>query len=144
VVTQTIASEGDGQWKEYVGGYSDWLRQRPAGGAARFDAIGGKDARSGVRAMRSAVPRDGEGQTDKPRSAERKKLSFKEQRELEQLPERIAALEAEQGALQSRLADPNFYREPAAVMRQLQTRLAEVDAEIEAALLRWEDLEAKC
>jgi energy-coupling factor transporter ATP-binding protein EcfA2 len=44
VVTQTIASEGGGLWKEYVGGYSDWLRQRPAGGAARFDATGGAAA----------------------------------------------------------------------------------------------------
>ena len=49
VVTQTIASEGDGQWKEYVGGYSDWLRQRPAGGAARFDATGGPDAKLGTK-----------------------------------------------------------------------------------------------
>ena len=143
VVTQTIASEGDGRWKEYVGGYSDWLRQRPAGGAARFDATGGADGKSGASPMRSAIPSDDAGQTAKSRAAERKKLSFKEQRELEQLPDRIAALEAEQGALQSRMADPDFYEEPAASVRQLQIRLAAVDAEIEAALIRWESLEAK-
>jgi ATP-binding cassette subfamily F protein uup len=135
VVTQTIASEGGGQWKEYVGGYSDWLRQRPAAVAARFDATGGLDTK--------AVQKVGAGETVKAKTAERKKLSFKEQRELEQLPERIAALEAEQGILQGRLADPAFYQVPADAVRQLQTRLAEIDAEIDAAMIRWESLEAK-
>ena len=135
VVTQTIASEGDGQWKEYVGGYSDWLRQRPAGGATRFDATGGPVAQP--------VSRVGAGDTAKAKPAERKKLSFKEQRELEQLPDRIAALESEQGALQQRLGDPAFYQGPAEAVRQLQARLAAVDAEIVTALIRWEALEAK-
>ena len=135
VVTQTIASEGNGQWKEYVGGYSDWLRQRPAGGAARFDATGGPDAKPATRV--------GAGDTAKAKPAERKKLSFKEQRELEQLPARIVALEAEQTALQTRLGDPAFYQGPAEAQREVQTRLAKVDAEIDAALLRWEALEAK-
>jgi ATP-binding cassette subfamily F protein uup len=103
VVTQTIASEGGGQWKEYVGGYSDWLRQRPAGGAARFDASGGPDARPA-----STV---GAGTTAKAKPVQGRKLSFKEQRELDQLPARIAALETEQGALHGRLADPAFYLE---------------------------------
>ena len=135
VVTQTIASEGDGQWKEYVGGYSDWLRQRPAGGAGRFDATGGLDAKP--------VSRVGAGDTAKAKPAERKKLSFKEQRELEQLPDRIAALESEQAALQQRLGDPAFYQGPAEAVRQLQARLPAVEAEIETALIRWEALEAK-
>ena len=135
VVTQTIASEGDGQWKEYVGGYSDWLRQRPAGGTARFDATGGVETKPAQKL--------GAGETAKSKPAERKKLSFKEQRELEQLPDRIAALEAEQGVLQDRLGDPAFYQGPAEAVRQLQARLAAVDAEIEAALIRWEALEAK-
>jgi ATP-binding cassette subfamily F protein uup len=135
VVTQTIASEGGGQWKEYVGGYSDWLRQRPAGGAARFDVTGGPDAKPASRV--------GAGDTAKVKPAERKKLSFKEQRELEQLPARIAALEVEQAALQGRLADPGFYQGPAEARREAQARLAKVDSEIDAALLRWEALEAK-
>ncbi|MDP2132242.1 MAG: ATP-binding cassette domain-containing protein, partial [Sulfuritalea sp.] len=135
VVTQTIASEGGGQWKEYVGGYSDWLRQRPAGGAARFDATGGPDAK----------PASSVGAVDTAKAAPvaRKKLSFKEQRELEQLPARIAALEVEQAALQSRLGDPAFYRGTAEAQREVQARLAKVDAEIDAALARWETLEAK-
>ncbi len=135
VVTQTIASEGNGQWKEYVGGYSDWLRQRPTGGATRFDATGGVDARPNGRV--------GAGDTAKAKPAGRKKLSFKEQRELEQLPDRIAALETEQGALQNRLADPVFYQGPPDAVRELQTRLVALDAEIDSALVRWESLEAK-
>ena len=135
VVTQTIASEGGGQWKEYVGGYSDWLRQRPAGGAARFDATGGVEAKPASRV--------GAGDTAKAKPAERKKLSFKEQRELEQLPDRIAALETEQAALQGRLADPAFYQSTAEAQREVQTRLAALDAEIDAALTRWAALEAK-
>ena len=144
VVTQTIASEGGGQWKEYVGGYSDWLRQRPAGGAARFDATGGVAAVTGQKVPGGTQSAGaGAGDTAKPKPAERKKLGFKEQRELEQLPARIAALEAEQAALQGRMGDPAFYQEPAETQRHVQERLAAVDAEIDAALSRWESLEAK-
>jgi len=130
VVTQTIASEGGGLWKEYVGGYSDWLRQRPAAGKA--------EAKSAVPA--GSAP----GQAPVPPvAAPRKKLSFKEQRELDQLPDRIAELEAEQVALQGRLADPAFYQGPPDALRDVQARLAAVEAEIDAALARWEVLEAK-
>ncbi|MCF8197665.1 MAG: ATP-binding cassette domain-containing protein [Sulfuritalea sp.] len=135
VVTQTIASEGGGRWKEYVGGYSDWLRQRPAGVAARFDSGGGADSKDSQKL--------GAGDTAKTKPAPRKKLSFKEQRELEQLPDRIAVLEAEQAVLQSRLADPAFYQGPAEPLQQLQIRLAALDIEINAAMARWESLEAK-
>ncbi len=93
--------------------------------------------------MRSGIPGDGAGDTAKVKPAERKKLSFKEQRELEQLPARIAALEVEQLALQGRLVDPAFYQGPAEAQREVQARLAKVDAEIDAAMLRWEALEAK-
>jgi ATP-binding cassette subfamily F protein uup len=129
VVTQTIASEGDGNWKEYVGGYSDWLRQRKVPDASRDE--------SSVAKSKAAA---GGSATSPP--AQRRKLSFKEQRELDQLPERIAALETEQATLQARLADPDFYREPAEGQRQVQARLAVVDTEIDAALERWAALEA--
>ena len=139
VVTQTIASEGGGQWKEYVGGYSDWQRQRPAA-AARFDPSGGA---AGQRPGVGGATKDTSTAAAKAKSAERKKLSFKEQRELEQLPDRIAALEAEQGLLHKRLADPAFYQGPPEAVRELQTRLAAIDVETDAALQRWERLEAK-
>ena len=130
VVTQTIASEGDGRWKEYVGGYSDWLRQRKLPELSRDEAS-------------AAKPKSGTGAAVATPPVERRKLSFKEQRELDQLPERIAALEVEQTALQARLADPGFYREPVETQRQVQSRLATVDTEIDAALERWEALEAR-
>ena len=117
------------------------IRDR-AGGAARFDATGGQDAKPG-----SGVPGGtqsaGAGDTAKARPVARKKPSFKEQRELEELPARIAALEVEQAALQARLADPTFYQGPPEAAREVQQRLAGVDAEIDAALARWEALEAK-
>ncbi len=135
VVTQTIASEGAGVWKEYVGGYTDWLRQRPAGAAARINAAGEAEGKPG--------PTVGAGEAATSTPAESRKLSFKEKRELEQLPDRIAALESEQGALRERLADPACYQGALDAVRQLQSRLAAVDAEIDAALARWESLEAK-
>ncbi len=130
VVTQTIASEGEGRWKEYVGGYSDWLRQRPAPAAPKTDVPAARaDAASSAKPAATAP--------------ERRKLSYKEQRELEALPDRIAALEGEQGVLQARLADPAFYREPTEAQRQAQARLAELDSEIDAMLERWAELEAR-
>ena len=129
VVTQTIASESEGGWKEYVGGYSDWLQQRPkveANLSAPAKKVGAGET---AKAVPAAPP-------------SRKKLSFKEQRELEQLPERLAALETEQALLQQRLADPAFYQQLIESQRQVQAQLAEVDAAIDAALARWEALEA--
>jgi len=140
VVTQTIASAGDGCWKEYVGGYSDWLRQRQppgAGLAAGAKAPAGSPRGGGVAATPGPLAAAGLP------SAARQKLSYKEQKELQQLPERIAALEAEQAMLQARLADPAFYREPVELQRQAQERLAMLDSEIDAALVRWEALEAR-
>ncbi len=128
VVTQNIASEGDGRWKEYVGGYSDWLRQRPV---------------AQVVAVTPPAQKVGAGGTAAKDTVKPKKLNFKEQKELEQLPDRIATLEAEQAALQARLADPSFYQVAADIAREVQTRLAEVDAGIDAALARWEELEAR-
>ena len=133
VVTQSIASEGGGQWKEYVGGYTDWLRQRSE-----------RSVEPPVRPSTSAVSKKvGTGETAPEPTVARKKLSFKEQRELDQLPDRIAALEAEQGPLQARLADPAFYRADAEAIRQVQTRLAELDELITTAMARWEELELR-
>src|SRR5262245_26557386 len=95
VVTSTLVFEGDGKVEDYVGGYEDWLRQRPSP-PALSEAAG--PARQAPRAPATAG--------DSPAS---KKLSFKEQRELEALPERIETLEAEQRALNAKIADPAFY-----------------------------------
>ena len=127
VVTQVIAAEGDGYWKEYVGGYEDWERQRPVAGAA-------------PAVKKEAAPA-------KPAEPEKKpiakvKLSFKEQRELDGLPERLAALEKEQAELTERLADPALYRD-APELARLQARVAVIEDEQLAALERWEALEKK-
>jgi len=118
-VTSTIAFEGKGRIAEYVGGYDDWLRQRPAEEQAP-----------------AKKPRE------KPVRKRERKLSFKEKRELEELPERIDRLEAEQDELHERLADPDFYRRAGEEVAALNRRLEEIEAELEGILARWEELEA--
>ncbi len=126
VVTSTLAFEGDGEVREYVGGYSDWLRQRPAKAAAEVK-------RSEPKAEAVAKP-----QQERPKS---RKLSYKDQRELEQLPARIEALEAEQAALHARLSDPTLYQQEGGIA-EAGARLQEVEAELMEAYARWEALEA--
>ncbi len=146
-VTSTIAWEGDpayggrpGLWREYEGGYEDWKTQRErtrvalAGSApAAASATAPAPASAGGAATR--------GNSPAPAAAvSPRKLSYKEQRELEGLPARIEALEAEQKALAERLADAGFYaREPQNVATA-QTRMGTLDDELLAALERWEAL----
>ncbi|MSQ49274.1 MAG: ATP-binding cassette domain-containing protein [Betaproteobacteria bacterium] len=121
IVTQTIAAEGGGVWKEYVGGYSDWLRQRPA--IADF-----QDARI---------------KTTFAREKTKAKLSYKETRELASLPKEIEALEAEQQALAAKLHTPEYFRQAAEVLRQDQRRSGEIESQLHEKLERWEKLEEK-
>jgi ATP-binding cassette subfamily F protein uup len=125
VVTQTIAAEGDGTWKEYAGGYDDWLRCR-------------KDADSVARPApsRSAPTRP----TAKPKTD---KLSWKEQRELEALPGRIAELEAEQDALTRRLEDPSLHAQAPQEAAAIAARLGAIEEELLSLLERWEALETR-
>ncbi|MGH0037887.1 MAG: ATP-binding cassette domain-containing protein [Myxococcota bacterium] len=123
VVTSTLVFEGGGRVREYVGGYSDWLRQRTRE-PARVDA-------PPAVAKRPAPP--------KPRPA---KLGFKEARELEQTPAKIERLEAEQAELGARIAEPSFYGGDAAQQTRVLERLAELETELAAAYARWEELEA--
>ena len=127
VVTQVIASEGDGRWIENAGGYDDWVAWRERARDAQ--------AREQAPARPAAAPKP----SPKPKAD---KLSFKEQRELKTLPERISALEAEQGTLARSLQDPALYADPEKA-RALSTRLAAIDDELTALLERWEALEAK-
>ncbi|HQE40587.1 MAG TPA: ATP-binding cassette domain-containing protein, partial [Zoogloea sp.] len=129
VVTQVIAAEGDGRWKEYAGGYDDWLRVRKAAAVAP--------------ATPKAVAPKKEAPPPAPVAAKPVKLSWKEQRELEALPDRIAALEEEQGAIQARLNDPAIYRDAPQDVPALNARLQALEAEVETAMLRWEELEAR-
>jgi ATP-binding cassette subfamily F protein uup len=122
VVTQTIAAEGGGIWKEYAGGYADYLRQRPARSEEqKFSAKAGSPARERARV----------------------KLSYKETRELESLPTEIQALEAEQQALAAKMSDPGYYKKLPEVLRGDQVRSAEIETQLMEKLERWDALEAK-
>jgi ATP-binding cassette subfamily F protein uup len=113
--------------REYVGGYGDWLRQRPAPAAAPPAPSRPQPAPA------SAAP---------AADAPRKKRSFKEQRELESLPAEIETLETEIAALHAALAAPDYYRQPAAVLAGDQARLRDLEARLTTAFARWEALEA--
>ncbi len=144
-VTSTIAWEGDpayggrpGLWREYEGGYEDWKTQRERTRQALVGTAPAAPAAAPVpnaATARSSVPAAPAAAVTAPR-----KLSYKEQRELEGLPARIEALEAEQKTLGERLADAGFYaREPQNVAAA-QARVAAIDDELLLALERWEAL----
>ena len=129
IVTQVIAAEGEGVWRETVGGYEDWLRESKHRREQQAGGIPSPDKREAA----------GKQQVSRPKA----KLSFKDVRELEALPERISGLEAEQAALNARLADPALYRDAPEEVRALNERLAALEAEITQAMQRWEKLEAR-
>jgi len=123
VVTSTVAFEGNGRVVEYVGGYEDYLRQRPQPESERGW---------------------GPASTDKtrPSRSRPRRLSYNEQREREALPEKIAALEAEQQRLRDESASPEFYKSPADHIHAVLARIETIQAELDAALERWIELEA--
>jgi ATP-binding cassette subfamily F protein uup len=124
IATQTLAPEGDGRWREYVGGYSDWLTQRPAAAPAAVAAA------SDINAQRK-------------REARPAKLSFKEQRELDALPAEIEALEAEQTAITARMHATDYHTTAPAQMAADAARGAELEQLLHAKLERWTALEEK-
>ncbi|HEY1181051.1 MAG TPA: ABC transporter ATP-binding protein, partial [Rhodocyclaceae bacterium] len=126
------------KWMEYVGGYEDWLRQRPEGGLLTTSSAGAViekplEAEHSVKAVSDAAA--------KPASKSR--LSFKEQKELNELPVRIATLEASIAAGQARLADPAIYQSGGDEARNVQAQLEADEAGLLEALERWELLEAR-
>jgi len=129
VVTSTLVLEGGGRVTEYVGGYSDWLRQRPAPHA---EVASGASAAG--RAAGAAKPKPRDGAT---------KLSYKDKRELEQLPQRIEALETEQEALHQRMAAPELYQGDGREVAKAKARLEAIETELTACYERWEALEAQ-
>ena len=131
VVTSTLVFEGGAQVNEYVGGYSDWLRQRRA-----VEAAAPASARA-ASAATEAAPSDAA-----PARSRARRLSYKEQRELEALPEKIQLLEAEQLELQAAIADPALFQGPVARGTAALQRLQSLAAEIETAYSRWHELES--
>jgi ATP-binding cassette subfamily F protein uup len=133
VVTSTLVFEGAGSVNEYVGGYSDWLRQaRPAPKAAKAAA---SKAVVGMPAPVAPV------QPVQVPSQKSRRLSYNEQRELAALPEIIHRLEAEQADLQARIGDPEFFKRDAAAAAGALQRLATLTPELESAYARWSALE---
>jgi ATP-binding cassette subfamily F protein uup len=127
VVTSTIVFEGDGHVGEYVGGYEDWLRQRKP----RADTA--------PRREKPAPPRP--ETTDARAPMPKKKLGYKEQRELDALPGLIETLEREQRELEGRTSQPEFYRQDKNAIAETLTRLATLRTQLEAAYARWQELE---
>jgi ATP-binding cassette subfamily F protein uup len=125
VVTQTLVAEGDGVWREYVGGYSDWLAQQPV--RDRGEASG-KPAAS-AKATTTRAPRV--------------KLSYKEQRALDTLPAEIEALESEQRILSARMSQPDYHREHAGQAKSDRLRIEEIEHQIAAKFEQWTALEAR-
>jgi ATP-binding cassette subfamily F protein uup len=139
VATQVLVAEGDGHWREYVGGYSDWLRMRaaPSPQASSNDQLRGGRGRDGGPAT-GPIPSTPAAPAVRPR-----KLGFKEQRELQELPARIAALETEQAALAAAIADPAYYSRDVKAQRTDQDRLQSIETELFALLEKWESLEQR-
>ncbi|MFT0171241.1 ATP-binding cassette domain-containing protein [Paraburkholderia mimosarum] len=134
VVTSVIASEGDGRWREYVGGFTDWQTQ-----SARAQEIA--QARAPKEAApAAAAPKDSAAGRNAQRTV---KLSFKEQRELDELPKRIEALETEQKDIGAKLEDGSIFAKDAQEGARLTQRYAAIDEELLVALERWEELESK-
>ncbi len=129
VVTQVIAFEGDGKLMEYVGGYEDWVRVKKQQAVQRMPAS-------------VAIPAKPSPQTE-VQSKPVTKLSFKEARELEQIPQQIASLEKEQEELAATLGAGNLYRDNPAHAKQLQERTAIIEDELLQLMARWEELESR-
>jgi ATP-binding cassette subfamily F protein uup len=144
VVTSTIAWEGDpafggwpGLWREYEGGYEDWRVQRERTRALHSAALQSTALHSAApRAEAPPSPREAAA----PPAAKKAKLSYKEQRELDELPSRIEALETEQRRIGERLASSELYTSEPQRVAELQARYARIDDELLAALERWEAL----
>jgi ATP-binding cassette subfamily F protein uup len=129
VVTSTLVFEENGTVAEYAGGYDDWLMQRPQPSEKR---LSGREATNGKAAARKQRER-----RERPR-----KLTFKETRELETLPQHIEELESEQKSLYERMGDPKFYREAGEKISRAKARLDELGQALEETYARWQELES--
>jgi ATP-binding cassette subfamily F protein uup len=135
IVTSTLAFEGDGRVVEYIGGWEDYLRQSAS--ASNGAIVPGRDR--GAAGAGGSDTRSADAERRAPTA--KRKLSFKETRELESLPAHIEALETEQERLQHDAASPVFYRESAEHIRGVLARIEEIASELETALARWVALE---
>ena len=124
VVTSLLVFEGAGVVRDFVGGYSDWVRYREERAAARPAAVRAVEPSAALARARPG------------------RLSYQAQRELSQLPDRLQSLEAEKAQIEVQLADGSLYRSEAAVLQERLQRLSAVTAEIDAGYARWAELDA--
>jgi ATP-binding cassette subfamily F protein uup len=127
VVTSTLVMEGEGRVGEYVGGYTDWLRQRPVASVS----APGKPVLAPATPVAAA-----------PAAAPKRKLSYKETRELEQLPLRIETLENKLAELTAQMNEPSFFQRDAAAINAHNALLAQTQLELDGAYARWSELDA--
>jgi ATP-binding cassette subfamily F protein uup len=135
IVTQTIAAEGGGRWREYVGGYSDWLVQKSASAAAR--AAGAPSSFAAAQAPAPAAARA----APTPGTRAKSRLGYKDQRELDALPKQIEALEQEQSALLVRMSSGDYSKSSSEVMRADSARASAIEQEMSRKFARWQALE---
>ncbi len=137
VVTSSIVFEGSGKVQEYVGGYDDWLRQKAA-----IEQENKKNAKNKANQQENSAKNSGIKQGSKKVKGAVKKLSYKDQRELDELPETIAGLEAKIEEIQQRMAEPDFYQQSKEHITQANEEMAVLEQSLEEVFERWEYLEA--
>lgn len=128
VVTSTIAFESGGA-REYVGGYDDWVRQRSLQSSEEPAKTKSSNASKPAPAETSSAPA-------------KKKLTYKDQRELEMLPAKIEKLESDASQLHTVMAEPDFYKQPPKEIAAKQAELKKIEEQLATAYARWEALEA--
>jgi ABC transport system ATP-binding/permease protein len=132
VVTQTIAFEGDGNVREYVGGYEDWVRMQNTANSA-ISTPKESDKKLNInKDLRTTA-----------KTAPAVKISFRETKELEAIPAQIDTLEKEQSTIQAQLADGKIFAGKPDAAKKLAQRLKEIETELEKHLARWEELDAR-
>ena len=130
VIGRSLVFEGEGRVNEYIGGYDDWLRQRPSA----------PEMRAAKTKVFAAAPVAAVAPAPLPMSAS--KLNSQDKRELDNLPKKIEKLEAEQTKLTEQVSAPDFFQQDKAKAVAVQQKLAAVTEELNAAYVRWEELEA--
>jgi ATP-binding cassette subfamily F protein uup len=140
VVTSTLVSEGDGHWREYEGSVEDWLQQSQRSAALQA-AAGAAASRASVAAAASAASVVASGPAAS--ALVRRKLSYKEQRELDELPARIEALEAEQKTLAEAMAGGELYSRTPERIAEVHARHGRIEEELLELLDRWESLSSR-
>lgn len=125
VVTEVLAPEGNGKWREYVGGYSDWLAYRPKTAEPPKESNAEKTSNK------------------KPRANNKVKLTFKESKELSELPDRLTNLEGERDALLKDMSTPEYFQKSSEALRADAEHLQQLQDDIEKLYARWDELEAK-